>query len=114
LLDAALYAEYSRGLPNGTPDAIKFGPLLRKEIGPTINIVNLFLAREIGPYSSTDQMSFRYAWETRIATEWIVEPGFQAYGEPRAFRPFLRRSVSRTIALARKSSGSSTSSGLAL
>ena len=80
-LDAALFAEYSRGMLNGSPDGVKFGPLLRKEIGPTINTVNLFLAREVGSNAS-NRTNFSYAWETRIATGWIIEPGFQAYGEP--------------------------------
>jgi hypothetical protein len=81
-LDAALFAEYGRVTTTNSPDEIKFGPLLRKQIGPTINTVNLFLAKEIGGFSSGDSVRFSYAWETRIATGWIIEPGFQAYGEP--------------------------------
>jgi len=41
-LDAALFAVYSRGMLNGSPDGVKFGPLLRKQIGPTINTVKSF------------------------------------------------------------------------
>jgi hypothetical protein len=81
-LDAALFIEYSRGMLAESPDEIKWGPLLRKQVGPTINTVNLFLAKEIGRFSSTGRVSFSYAWETRIVTGWILEPGFQAYGEP--------------------------------
>jgi hypothetical protein len=87
-LDPALFAEYSHGMLNGSPDAIKFGPLLRKQIGPTINTVNLFLAREVGPNAANGRMTFSYAWETRIATGWVIEPGFQAYGEPGPFGHF--------------------------
>jgi hypothetical protein len=87
-LDSALFAEYSHGMLNGSPDDVKFGPLLRKQIGPTINTVNLFLAREVGPYAANGRMSFSYAWETRIVTGWIIEPGFQAYGEPGPFGHF--------------------------
>src|SRR5262249_2410170 len=50
-LDSALFAEYSHGMLNGSPDEIKIGPLLRKQIGPTINTVNLFLSKDIGPFS---------------------------------------------------------------
>src|SRR5215475_8830069 len=62
-LDPALFAEYSHGILNGSPDEIKFGPLLRKQIGPTINTVNLFLAKEVGPFAADGRMSFSYAWE---------------------------------------------------
>jgi hypothetical protein len=81
-LDPAFFIEYGHTTTAQTPDEIKFGPLLRKEIGPTINTVNLFLAKEVGQFAGTGRMSFSYAWETRIATGWIVEPGIQAYGEP--------------------------------
>jgi hypothetical protein len=81
-LDPALFFEYGHATLAKTPDEIKFGPLLRKEIGPTINTVNLFLAKEIGQFAGSGRMSFSYAWETRIATGWIIEPGIQAYGEP--------------------------------
>lgn len=87
-VDPALFVEYSHGMLHQSPDEITFGPLLRKEIGPTINTVNLFLSKEVGPSTSTGRMSFSYAWETRIATGWIIEPGFQAYGEPGPFGHF--------------------------
>jgi hypothetical protein len=81
-LDPAFFIEYGHATLAKTPDEIKFGPLLRKEIGPTINTVNLFLAKEIGQFAGTGRMNFSYAWETRIVTGWIIEPGIQAYGEP--------------------------------
>lgn len=87
-LDAAWFAEYSHGMLNQTPDEVTFGPLLRKEIGPTVNTVNLLLTKEVGPYASTGRASFSYAWETRIQTGWPIDPGFQAYGQPGAFGHF--------------------------
>jgi hypothetical protein len=60
-IDAALFVEYGRVTTANSPDEIKFGPLLCKEIGPTINTVNLFLAEEIGRFSSSDPVSFSYA-----------------------------------------------------
>ncbi|HZT87237.1 MAG TPA: hypothetical protein VFA12_04655 [Stellaceae bacterium] len=87
-VDPALFVEYGRTMTHNTPDEITFGPILRKEIGPTINTVNLFLTKEVGPYTSNGRMSFSYAWETRIATGWLVEPGIQAYGEPGPFGHF--------------------------
>ena len=81
-IDPALFVEYGHPTLTGVPDEIKFGPLLRKEIGPTVNTVNLFLTKEIGQFAGGGRMSFNYAWETRISTGGLIEPGFQAYGEP--------------------------------
>jgi hypothetical protein len=81
-LDAALFIEYGHATVREAPDEFKLGPLLRKEIGPTVNTVNLFLAKEIGRFAESGSMSFSYAWETRVSTGWIIDPGFQAYGEP--------------------------------
>jgi hypothetical protein len=81
-LDPALFVEYGHTTIAQTPDEITFGPLLRKEVGPTINTVNLFLTKEVGQFAGTGRMSFSYAWETRIATGGIIEPGVQAYGAP--------------------------------
>jgi hypothetical protein len=87
-LDPALFVEYGKAALAHAPDSIKFGPILRKEIGPTINTVNLFLEKEVGEFAGSGRMSFSYAWETRIATGWAIEPGFQAYGEPGPFGHF--------------------------
>jgi hypothetical protein len=81
-VDSAFFAEYGRVTIAHAPDEVTFGPLLRKEVGPTINTVNLFLTKEVGQFTGTGRMSFSYAWETRIATGEIIEPGIQAYGEP--------------------------------
>lgn len=87
-LDPAFFIEYGHPTQAQAPDEIEFGPLLRKQIGPTINTVNLFLTKEIGRYAGSGRMSFSYAWETRIDTGGPVEPGFQAYGEPGPFGHF--------------------------
>lgn len=80
-LDPALFVEYGHGLLAGTPDEISIGPILRKQIGPAINTVNLFFEKEIGPFSS-GRTFFQYKWETRLALGTSIEPGIQAYGEP--------------------------------
>ncbi len=87
-VDPALFVEYGKAALAHAPDELKFGPILRKQIGPTINTVNLFLEKEIGDFAGGGRMSFSYAWETRIATGWVIEPGFQAYGEPGPFGHF--------------------------
>jgi hypothetical protein len=87
-LDAALFAEYGKALYRYNPDEVKLGPILRKEIGPTINTVNLFFSKKIGEFAGINRVNFEYAWETRIATGGIIEPGIQAYGEPGAIGHF--------------------------
>jgi hypothetical protein len=87
-LDAGWFFEYGRATIAGTPDETTFGPMLRKEIGPTINTVNLFIEKDLGRFAA-GRPNFVYAWETRIALGGIVDPGLQAYGQPGAFGHFL-------------------------
>jgi hypothetical protein len=87
-LDPALFVEYGHATIANAPDEVKFGPLLRKEIGPTINTVNLFLQKDLGRFSD-GHVIFSYAWETRIALGTFIEPGFQAYGQPGGFGNFM-------------------------
>jgi len=87
-IDAGFFAEFGKTLVGHTPNETTFGPMLRKEIGPTINTVNLFLEKDLGQFSG-GRPNFVYAWETRVALGGIVDPGFQAYGQPGAFGHFL-------------------------
>lgn len=86
-LDLGLFWEYGKAMVGHTPDETTFGPILRKEVGPTINLVNLFMEKKLGQYAS-GRPSFQYRWETRVDFGSIVQPGFQAYGEPGPFGHF--------------------------
>ncbi|HZK89076.1 MAG TPA: hypothetical protein VFC56_02920 [Stellaceae bacterium] len=86
-LDPGFFIEYGHGMLAGTPDETTFGPTLRKEIWGTANTVNIFFEKELGSFAS-GRTNFLYAWETRFETGWIVEPGFQAYGEAGPFGHF--------------------------
>jgi hypothetical protein len=86
-LDAGFFAEFGKSALQGNPNEFTLGPMFRKEIFGTINTVNLFLQKEVGPSSSV-QPFFLYAWETRLAIGTPIEPGFQAYGQPSAFEGF--------------------------
>jgi hypothetical protein len=86
-LDPGFFWEYGHGMLQGMPDETKFGPILRKEIFGTANTVNLFLEKELGSFAG-GRPNFSYAWETRVLTGWIIEPGFQAYGQPGPFGHF--------------------------
>ena len=80
-MDSALFAEYGHVMLNNMPDEVTVGPIFRKEFLGAANTVNLFFSHDIGPHSS-GRGEFSYAWETRVLTGWLLEPGFQAYGEP--------------------------------
>ena len=73
-LDPGFFIEYGQIVSKGSPNETTFGPILRKEIGPTINTVNLFLEKDIGGFSSGRPV-FSYAVETRIALGTPIEPG---------------------------------------
>src|SRR5262249_23903582 len=88
-LDTGFFAEYGHPVQDGEPDAIKFGPVLRKDFWGLSNTVNLFLEKQIGSNSS-GRFDATYAFETRIDAwqlksddnRFVVEPGFQFYGAP--------------------------------
>lgn len=86
-LDAGFFAEFGKATIRGDPNEFTLGPIFRKEIFGTINTVNLFLQKEVGP-NSASRPFFVYAWETRLALGTPIEPGFQAYGNPSGFEGF--------------------------
>jgi hypothetical protein len=79
--DAGFFAEYERGMQSGSTDEVTLGPLFRKQIGRTINVLNLLFVKEVGSHAS-GQTEFRYAWQTRLALGSMVEPGIEIYGRP--------------------------------
>lgn len=84
--DSGFFVEFEKSTLGG-PGEVTFGPIFRKEAFGTINTVNLFLNKDIGPHVS-GRPGFRYAWETRFAFGTPIEPGFQAYGRPSGFEGF--------------------------
>ncbi len=86
-IDAGFFAEFGKATIGHTPNETTFGPIFRKEFAGTINTVNLFLEKDLGPYSE-GRTNFLYSWETRIALGTLIEPGIQAYGQPGPFGHF--------------------------
>jgi hypothetical protein len=86
-LDPGFFWEYGQVLTKDAPNETTFGPILRKQIGPTIDTVNLFVEKDIGGFAS-GRPAFTYALESRLALGTIIEPGIQAYGTPGAFGHF--------------------------
>ncbi|HYB50540.1 MAG TPA: hypothetical protein VED47_05465 [Burkholderiaceae bacterium] len=86
-VDVGFFAEYGQAMQRGNPNETTFGPVLRKDFGGTSNSINLFLEKDLGP-NAVSRPAFLYAWETRIDAwvrtlgRFVVEPGFQIYGQP--------------------------------
>ena len=77
--DVGLFLEYERGAPTGTANAIRFGPLFRKDIGSTTNILDFLAVKERGP-DSRRRLTYSYAWQTRWRLSEEFQPGFELYG----------------------------------
>lgn len=80
-VDVGIFAEYENVLAAG-PDEIKIGPILQKEIGPTIANLNLLFERQIGSGASNEtelDYSWQVKWRGREALEWGVQ-GFGGLG----------------------------------
>jgi hypothetical protein len=86
-LDAGFFGEFGKSTLQGNPNEFTLGPIFRKEVFGTINTVNLFLQKDVGPNSAGPPF-FVYAWETRLTLGTPIEPGIQAYGRPSAFEGF--------------------------
>ncbi|MGH7091761.1 MAG: hypothetical protein ACREFQ_22965, partial [Stellaceae bacterium] len=87
-LDAGFFAEYGQETTRGGVSETTFGPVLRKDFWGASNTVNLFLEKEVGAHAS-GRLQFQYAFESRIdaaqvqfGRRFVIEPGFQIYGEP--------------------------------
>jgi hypothetical protein len=79
--DFGFFAEYSRALPNIGADSITFGPIIRKAIGPTINTLNFFIAKEVGAHAA-GQAQVNFAWQTRFTLNPLIEPGIEIFSQP--------------------------------
>ncbi len=93
-LDSGFFAEYGQVLTKGDPNETTFGPVLRKDFWGLSNSVNLFIEKDLGGHAAGSPQ-FQWAWETRfdnlqmkIADRFVMEPGFQIYGQPGAFGHF--------------------------
>jgi hypothetical protein len=80
--DLGFFAEYSNALRHGVADAVEFGPLAQKELGPTVHTLNLLLAKEIGPNHADSGLHLDYAWQSRWRVAEAFEPGFEIFGAP--------------------------------
>lgn len=76
--DVGMLIEYEHSFADG-PDEFKIGPLLRKEIGPTIADLNLIFEHEVGSGASNDT-ELDYAWQVKWRGKEALEWGVQGFG----------------------------------
>lgn len=76
--DVGVFAEYENVFADG-PDEIKIGPMLQKEVGPTIANLNLLFAREVGTGASHDT-ELDYTWQLKWRGKQALEWGLQGFG----------------------------------
>jgi hypothetical protein len=77
-LDLGLFAEYEHPFSGG-PDEIKIGPMLQKEIGPTVANLNLLFERQIGS-GAGNETELDYAWQMKWRGKEALEWGLQGFG----------------------------------
>ena len=78
-MDVGLLAEYEHSFASG-PDTLKIGPLLQKEIGPTVANLNLRFDREVGKGAS-NAVELNYAWQVKWRGNEALEWGVQGFGK---------------------------------
>lgn len=76
-VDVGLFAEYEHAFAG--VDEIVIGPLFEKEIGSTVNNLNLLFERQVGDGASHD-VELDYAWQTRWRGNEKLEWGLQGFG----------------------------------
>lgn len=87
--DLGFLVELERGIRRGAPEEIKFGPIVAKEWGPTLTIVDLFFEKELGRGADA-HVNVNYRLSSRWAVAPWLEPGLELHGEPGPAGHFLR------------------------
>lgn len=83
-VDAGIYFEYGQSLTRGRaagPNEITFGPVIAKDIGRTVQTINLFFTRQLGPDQTSEGLDFSYAWQNRWNIWAPFSPAIEVYGD---------------------------------
>lgn len=78
LADFGFIAEYAVATKDDELDEFEFGPLVEKQLGPTVHTANLIFVKEIG--SGAAGLELEYAWASRWRLAPYFEPGVEAFG----------------------------------
>jgi hypothetical protein len=85
--DFGFFTELEHVPRKTSADQLTFGPIVAKEIGPTLNTLDFFLLKELGAGSNKD-FQLNYRWQTRLEVNPWLEPGFEIHGVPGAINRF--------------------------
>ena len=77
--DFGLFVEYERSAGSSGPNAVRIGPLIRKDFGQVTTIFDVVAIKEWGR-ESRRQTQYSYAWQTRWTAREDFQPGFEIYG----------------------------------
>jgi hypothetical protein len=82
--DLGFYFEYGQSLTRGAAagsNQITFGPVIAKDIGRTVNTINLFFTRQLGPDQTSQGLDFSYAFQSRWNIWAPLSPAIEIYGD---------------------------------
>jgi len=78
-VDMGIFTELTFADAHNEANTIEVGPMFQKELGATVNNLNLTWVRDYG--RQADHITtFEYAWQTRVKGDPAMEFGFQAMG----------------------------------
>ena len=77
-LDLGLFVEIERGR-SGSPNAVRTGPLLRKDFGRLISLLNVVAVKESG-VAARRRTAVAYAFQSKWALSDDFQPGLEIYG----------------------------------
>lgn len=80
IVDLGFFTELKFPDEHDDANAIEFGPMFQKEIGPTTYNLNLIWVRDYG-HQADDNTEFEYTFQARVKGDPVLEYGFQAFGE---------------------------------
>jgi len=79
IVDFGIFANLGFTDAHNDPNTVEIGPMFEKELGATVNNLNLTWVRDYG--SKADHITtFEYTWQTRVKGDPLLEYGFQAMG----------------------------------
>jgi high-affinity iron transporter len=79
-MDFGWYAEFAFPDEHNEAKALETGPMFQKEIGRTVNNLNLIWVRDFGSQAD-HETTFEYTWQTRVKGNPWLEFGAQGMGE---------------------------------
>ena len=80
IVDFGIFTNMGFPDAHNDPNTVEIGPMFEKELGSTVNNLNLTWVRDYG--SHADHITtFEYTWQTRVKGDPLLEYGFQAMGD---------------------------------